>query len=304
MSGELLVRGRDIENAGLFPLIFVQGASMTADETVEIESHSFTHVGTVRKDNQDAVRLCDPHDDLTAVVGHLYGVADGMGGLAHGGVASSLALETFFETFYAAGGVSPLQKFRVGIQNANLSVYQAAQRMKAGRMGTTLTVVNIVGHDLYIGHVGDSRAYLIRGGKATCLTNDHTRVGELVRMRVLSPDKVRTHNQRSVLSKCLGLELFVQPDIVKIPVENDDMIILCTDGVWAVIEDQEFAQLTRDRNNLDDVTQKIVELAMERDSDDNLSIVILNLNRLAHHYIPDKSKRSWSLPKLFRRIIR
>ena len=150
---------------------------MTATDAVEIESHSLSHVGKVRQDNQDAVRLCDLNNEFLASAGHLYGVADGMGGYAHGGVASSLALETFFETFYAANGMSPLQKFRVSIQNANLSVYQAAQRMGAGRMGTTLTVVDIIGKKIYIGHVGDSRAYLIRDHKATCLTNDHTRVG-------------------------------------------------------------------------------------------------------------------------------
>ncbi|MFZ1080896.1 MAG: protein phosphatase 2C domain-containing protein [Candidatus Kryptoniota bacterium] len=304
MSGELLVQAKDIDNDGLFTLDLVQGKSMAVNEVAEIESFSFSHVGKVRKDNQDSIRLCNPNDDLTAVAGHLYGVADGMGGYAHGGVASSLALETFFETFYAANGVSPLQKFRVGIQNANLSVYQTAQRLNAGSMGTTLTAVNVVGHDLHIGHVGDSRAYLIRGNKTTCLTNDHTRVGELVRMRILSADKVRTHNQRSVLNRCLGLELFVQPDITKISVQNDDIIILCTDGVWSVIEDKEFAQLTKGKNNFENLSQEIVQLAMDRESDDNLSIVIINLNRLASHNTAYKTKWSWSLPNVFRRIIK
>ncbi|MGA9406608.1 MAG: protein phosphatase 2C domain-containing protein, partial [Bacteroidota bacterium] len=200
------------------PFMFVLGALMSESDIVEIKSYSYTHVGKVREDNQDAVRLCNPIDELTLADGHLYGIADGMGGYAHGGVASTLALETFFETFYAANGVSPSQKLRVGIQNANLSVYQAAQRLKAGRMGTTLTAVNIVGRKLHIAHIGDSRAYLIRNHKSTCLTNDHTQVGELVRMKVLSPEKVRTHSQRSKLEKCLGMELFVQPDIFQVPV--------------------------------------------------------------------------------------
>ena len=134
---------------------------MSANEVAEILSYSYSHVGKVREDNQDCVRLCNPIDELTLSDGHLYGIADGMGGYAHGGVASSLALQTFFETFYAANGVAPAQKLRVGIQNANLSVYQTAQRLGAGRMGTTLTAVNIVGTKLHIAHVGDSRAYLI-----------------------------------------------------------------------------------------------------------------------------------------------
>jgi len=275
---------------------------MTATDAVEIESHSLSHVGKVRRDNQDAVRLCDPHDEFAAVVGHLYGIADGMGGYAHGGVASSLALQTFFETFYAANGVSPPQKFRVSIQNANLSVYQTAQRMAAGRMGTTLTVANIIGKKIFIGHVGDSRAYLVRGNKSTCLTNDHTRVGELVRMRVLSPDKVRTHSQRSVLEKCLGLTLFVQPDIFQVPVQEDDVLILCTDGVWSVIEDAEFALLANKAGSAEDLSEKIFELAMNRDSDDNLSLVVLYLRHLSDKEMYQETKRFWQLSNIFRRI--
>jgi len=297
----LVVEGRDHSFDGLFPFHFVQGRSMTATDAVEIESHSLSHVGKVRRDNQDAVRLCDPNDEFSAAAGHLYGIADGMGGYAHGGVASSLALQTFFETFYAADGASPLQKFRVSIQNANLSVYQTAQRMAAGRMGTTLTAVNIIAKKIYVGHVGDSRAYLVRGNKVSLLTNDHTRVGELVRMRVLAPERVRTHSQRSILEKCLGLNLFVQPDIFQIPVENGDTIILCTDGIWSVIEDEEFGQLSGESTSVENLSQRIFDLAMERESDDNLSLIALRLHNLGTHKEIDIGKRPWSLQRLFRR---
>jgi len=275
---------------------------MAAIESVEISSFSFTHTGNVRDDNQDAVWLCNPNDEITSKVGHLYGIADGMGGYAHGGIASSLALETFFETFYEANGATPLQKFRVGIQNANLSVYQAAQRMASGRMGTTITTVNIIGSNVYVGHVGDSRAYLIRDNKSTCLTNDHTRVGELVRLKMLAPDKIRTHSQRSVLEKCLGASLFVQPDIFKVPVQEDDLLILCTDGVWSVIEDDEFAHLTKHFKNPEMLGKEIINLAMNRDSDDNLSIIVLQLNRLTKYDDPGVTKKTWFIPNLLRRF--
>ena len=270
------------------PFSFVRGESMSAVDIAEIGSYSYTHVGKVREDNQDSLRLCNPVDELTRTDGHLYAIADGMGGYAHGGVASSLALQTFFETFYAANGVSPSQKLRVGVQNANLSVYQTAQRLGAGRMGTTLTAVNIVGRNLHIAHVGDSRAYLIRDRKSKCLTNDHTRVGELVRMRVLSPEKVRTHSQRSMLDKCLGMELFVQPDIFRVPVHPGDIVVLCSDGVWATIEDDEFARLVLESKDPENLCRQIVELAMERESDDNLSIIVLFLNRLTTPTTPEK----------------
>jgi len=277
---------------------------MSEPDVVEIKSYSYTHIGKVREDNQDAVRLCNPLDELTLSDGHLYGIADGMGGYAHGGVASSLALETFFETFYAANGVPPSQKLRVGIQNANLSVYQTAQRLNAGRMGTTLTAVNIVGRKLHVAHVGDSRAYLIRDRKSKCLTNDHTRVGELVRMRVLSPDKVRTHSQRSMLDKCLGMELFVQADIFQVGVQPGDIVVLCSDGVWGTVQDDEFAHLVTGSADPDNLCKEIVELAMERDSDDNLSIIVLYLHRLAHSK-PDKEKNTFGpLSNALRRLFK
>lgn len=274
---------------------------MTANKSVEVSSYGLTHIGKVREDNQDAVRICDLNDgESISSVGYLFGVADGMGGFAHGGIASTTALETFFETFYSANGASPTQKFRVGIQNANLSVYQAAQGMGAGKMGTTLLVVNLLGHELYIGHIGDSRAYLIRHHKSKCLTNDHTQVGDLVKMRLLSPDKIRTHNHRSVLNKCLGLNLFVQPDIFKVSVQRDDVLILCTDGVWSVIEDEEFAEITKKTNYPEELCRQIIELAMERDSDDNLSIIVLHFNNLVSRKT-SKDKKKWSINNIFSR---
>jgi len=277
---------------------------MAANEDVEINSYSFTHVGKVRKENEDSLRFCIPDDEFTPSVGHLYGIADGMGGYALGNMASSLALEIFFATFYDSDGANQFQKIKTGIQNANLSVYQTAQKLSVGRMGTTITVANIYGKNLYIGHVGDTRAYLIRNNKATCLTNDHTRVGELVRMKLLSPDKVRTHNQRSVLEKCLGFNLFVQPDVFKVPVQNNDVIILCSDGVWSVIEDEEFAKMTAANTNPENLSREIVELALERDHDDNLSTAAIYLNRLSNKELPGESNRSWSVQGILRRFIK
>ena len=153
---------------------------MSHIELPEIESHCLTHIGLVREDNQDSVHIIDQHDELTASYGHLFGVADGMGGYAQGGVASSLALVTLFETVYSSNGLSIPQKMKQAVQNANLNIYQKARELGVGRMGTTLTAGLLKDNTLHIAHVGDSRAYLIRGNKSTCLTKDHTRVGELV----------------------------------------------------------------------------------------------------------------------------
>lgn len=274
---------------------------MTATEAPEIESHGFCRVGKVREDNQDAIRFCLP-DDTALVQGYLYGIADGMGGYSHGRVASSLALEKFFDTFYTSNGASVQQKLRLGVQNANLGVYQAAQNLGVHRMGTTLTAVTLAGQTLSLAHVGDSRAYLIRDGAATCLTNDHTRVGEMVRARLLAPEKVRTHSQRSVLSKCLGMNLFVQPDFSQVPVRDGDIIILCTDGVWAVVEDEEFAQMATSSGDPEELSRKIYELAMQRESDDNLSVVAVYLRKLVAAPSAQGQASLRGLKGLFRRL--
>ncbi|HUI64231.1 MAG TPA: protein phosphatase 2C domain-containing protein [Bacteroidota bacterium] len=258
------------------------------EDTPEIVSFGCSGVGNIRQDNQDAMRFCRS-DDLTDLHGHLYGIADGMGGYAHGAVASSLALELFFETYYKSNGASVKDRLRSAVQNANVGVYQAAQRMGAGRMGTTLTAVSLVGSTLSMAHVGDSRAYMIRERRATLLTNDHTQVGDMVRMRLIGPEKVRTHSQRSVLNKCLGVNLFITPDITRVQVQSGDVIVLCTDGVWSVIEDHEFAEWASHAEGPEDLCKRVFDIAMERESDDNLSVIALFLRRIPSSSSGDSS---------------
>ena len=271
-------------------------------EVPDIEVHTLTDTGQVRADNQDAIRTCPPGDPHAEAQGHLYGIADGMGGFAHGGVASTMALEILFKTFYGTPTAHPLQRLKQGVQEANLGIYQAASRMGVGRMGTTLTAVHLQGHTLNVAHVGDSRGYLIRGGRATCFTSDHTRVGELVRMRLLSPDKVRTHAQRSVLDRCLGLDLFVQPDLFTLPVAPGDRVVLCTDGVWGAIEDQDFADVAAQEPTLAGYNRFLVEEALRRGSDDNLSLLTLQCNALTGSPQPHPSGSA--LGAFFARVFR
>ncbi len=265
---------------------------MMATESPQIEAFGLSDVGKVREDNQDAIRLCQSDDPLALHDhGHLYAIADGMGGYSHGGLASATALEVFFSTFYGTNGAQSLAKMKQAVQQANLGVYQTAQRLGAVRMGTTLSAINLVGDQLYLAHVGDSRVYLVRDGKVTCLTNDHTMVGELVRMRVLPPDKVRTHAQRSVLNKCLGFDLFVQPDVNRVVIQEDDVLILCTDGAWSVIDDAEFAELSASVPNVNTLSHEIVHLAAERGSDDNASAIAVHVQRLSAEAEPVQQRR-------------
>jgi len=273
------------------------------NKETEIKLSCFTHRGTVRKDNQDNIRTCSSEESRAGKTGYLYAIADGMGGFAHGGIASSVALDIFFKTFYSTSGSSIRQRFKTAIQAANVSIFQLSQRINAGRMGTTLTAVNIIGSSMYVGHVGDCRAYLISNGKSKCLTNDHTRVGEMVRYKIIPPEKLRTHSQRSILNKSLGLELFVQPDIFKVQVKNGDIVVLCSDGVWSVIEDDEFSAIINKNKNDEKISSYIGALAMQRNSDDNVSVVVIYLNKLSSSVVDNNERNGKKiLENILRRI--
>ena len=269
-----------------------------------IESSGLSDIGPVREDNQDALHL--PDQKRSPETGILYAVADGMGGYANGAIASSLALRMLSETIYANNnGSSPSSKaLRTGFENANLRVYKEAEHLGAGRMGTTLTAAYVLGDTLYLGHVGDSRAYLVRDRHATCLTSDHTTVGDLVRARLITPDKVRTHAQRSILTKAIGIGLFVRPDIAQYTLQEDDCLILCSDGVWSVIQDNEFAQVARQSTSADQVSKELVSLALRRETDDNATVLAVHIQklipRIERPVSPNKTGWLHSLRKLAR----
>ena len=262
---------------------------------VELQAAGASQAGHVREENQDHI-LISEHDPEGR--GQLCVLADGMGGYAHGGVASRTAVEALLAVFYAGPPHQAAQNLREGIQQANLEVHRAAQRLNAAQMGTTLTALHIGAGSLAIAHVGDSRAYLVRGGQARCLTNDHTVVGDLVRMKVLSPDQVRGHARRSVLSKSLGLSLFVQPDLIQCPLQPDDIVILCSDGVWAFVQDSEFAGLAADVREPEALSRRLIELAMAHDSDDNVSAIAV---RIQHPGTAREKARAWQWPAFLQR---
>jgi PPM family protein phosphatase len=273
---------------------------MTSAPSQELECSGLSHIGSVREDNQDAIRLSG---ETPAVDRRLFALADGMGGYSHGGLASQTALETFFETFYDDTTPVVPRRMRRSVEAANLGVFQMAQRLGAVRMGTTLTAVTVVGNQLHVAHVGDSRAYLIRDNRAQCLTNDHTHVGDMVRMKVIPPDKIRTHAQRSILTKGLGLTLFVQPDITQAALQDDDRVVLCSDGVWSVIEDQEFAQVAASAADMTQLSKTLIHLALDRESDDNLSVVAIHLQQLGPAESPVDQRRHWNVLAPLRRRV-
>ena len=113
-------------------------------------------------------------------------------------------------------------------------------------------------------------------------------------MKVIPPDKVRTHAQRSILTKGLGLTLFVQPDITQVALEDGDQLVLCSDGVWSVIEDQEFAHVAAQTSDMNRLSETLINLALDRQSDDNLSVVAIHLQQLGPAEAAAELRRSWN----------
>lgn len=244
-----------------------------------IECSGLSDVGLVREDNQDSIHL--PDGSHPAELGLLYAVADGMGGYTHGAAASALAIQKLAETLFNGNSRPDPKSLRRGVESANLSIFKMAEKIGAGRMGTTLTAAYIVDNALHLVHVGDSRAYLVRDSRATCLTADHTTVGDLVRTKLITADKVRTHSQRSILTKSVGIGMFVKPDISQHKLQKEDYLILCSDGVWSVIQDEEFAQSVIENKGVDQVSQNLVNLALYRKTDDNVSVIAIHIRELS-----------------------
>ena len=180
-----------------------------------------TDIGRVRERNEDSYLVEPP----------LYAVADGMGGARGGAVASSLALDTVEELF--RGGKASLADM---IRSANRAVFERSiSDRKVSGMGTTLTATTVDEHGAHLGHVGDSRAYLLRAGALRQLTDDHTLVNRMVKAGEITPQEAGTHPHRNVLTRSIGTEPEVVVDENDVPLIDGDRLLLCSDGLTGMV---------------------------------------------------------------------
>jgi protein phosphatase len=260
----------------------------------EFESAGLSLAGPVRADNQDVILL--PGPSASNFPGSLHAVADGMGGYANGELASRLAIQNLLKVVRSSETDSPPAKtLQKASEVVNFEVYKTSQQLGSGKMGTTLTAAYIIGDFLYLLHVGDSRAYLIRHGQVTCLTSDHTLVGDLIRSRLITPEQARTHAQRSVLTHAVGLELFLQPEITQTKLQVGDRVILCSDGVWACLADQDFAAQADQSRDVHNLVQNLIDLALARETDDNCSVIAIYLRGFRYQTFEaePRKERGW-----------
>jgi PPM family protein phosphatase len=274
----------------------LQATSLAVDPF--FEAVGICDTGVARKDNQDAFQLrveaIGPGREILAAV------ADGMGGLTQGRFASRLALQIFCEAFQRGSAQPSPKTMRRAMEEANQALSQAGQKLRLPRMGTTLTAVCLEGRRISLAHIGDSRAYRIRSGAVELLTTDHSRAGELARMRLIPPAAVRTHDQRSILTRALGMDLMVQPEISRGDAEAGDVFLLCSDGVWSALDDSALPALLAGAATLTEFARSVVECALEDGSDDNVCAVVLRAGERPAEEAPAPAGRLGRLWARFR----
>ena len=224
--------------------------------------------GRRRRRNEDAYVAEPP----------LFAIADGMGGAQAGEVASGLAAAVLHEPLEEGAGDE--ERVAALIREANRRVFQRSTEDAAtSGMGTTMTVALVdAGGTITFGHVGDSRAYRVRGGELEQLTDDHSLVGELVRSGRLSPEEAEQHPQRSVITRALGTEADVDVDTFTVEGEPDDIYLLCSDGLTDMVSSREILSVVDSAADLDDAARGLVDAANAGGGEDNITVVLFQID--------------------------
>jgi protein phosphatase len=278
--------------------------------SVQVDLGALSHQGRVRSNNEDCFLVARFERALQMLLTNLpagqqpsrleevgYGmlVADGIGGSAAGEVASRMAVSTLVSLVVN----TPDWIMRPGERESARLMERMAERYRSvdatlkqeaqadpdlAGMGTTMTVAASLGDELFLGHVGDSRAYLCRAGRLHRLTHDHTSAQALADAGMIAQEEVRTHRLRHVLTRALGASTEeTEADIERIGLADGDRILLCTDGLTEMVNDATIALLLRGAGTSQEACQTLVEAALERGGKDNVTVV------LARYYFPQQA---------------
>ena len=235
-----------------------------------------TDVGVVRSGNED--------NFLLDCAQGLFIVADGMGGHAAGEVASEMAVNIVSRELGSLRGLpdgEAASRLRTAIRKANGAIFERtlAEHEKRG-MGTTATVMVLFSQRYMIGQVGDSRAYLLREGRLLQLTKDHSYVQEQVDAGLLTPEQARTHPYSNVITRCVGASMDVVPDIYFGKLEAGDVILLASDGLTGMLEDEQLAKILTTEDNPESAVNRMIADANRRGGLDNITAIVIRVEEV------------------------
>ena len=252
---------------------------------MQIASGGATDVGRMRANNEDCFRIVTPMS--------LFVLSDGMGGAAHGEIASALAVETVVkhcleaETNPAApvfGDIRPAwsdktKRLASAVHLANKKIFESSEEHPEQKgMGATLTAAWIDGPRLSIAHVGDSRAYLLRSGGLQQLTSDHSLVAEQVRQGILTAAEAETSDMQSVLLRALGSQQQVEVDAEELMLFPHDIVLLCSDGLTRMVTEPEIAGTLQVETNAEQAATRLIALANDAGGTDNITVLVIRLD--------------------------
>jgi PPM family protein phosphatase len=247
-----------------------------------LEVASLTDIGRLRTNNEDSSLYWEPDSDEDfARKGRLAVIADGMGGYEGGQEASRLAVETVRFVYDQGFNDDPQNALVSGLRFAHDTIQRyAAQHPQFAGMGTTCTALSIVESQLCFAHIGDSRLYLLRAGATSRLTRDHSYVGRLVESGIVRSEDAESHPQRHILTAALGSGHEVVPHTPEqpVPLEEGDVLVLCTDGLWSVVGEAELSRIALAEPPAE-ACLKLVNAALERGGPDNVTVIILRVAR-------------------------
>lgn len=237
-----------------------------------------TDTGNIRTNNEDAAAFFYPDDPaLLNTKGVMLVLADGMGGHNSGEVASGLALEEVAREYYRPRKREVIPAVMRGIEKANRAIYHKSKNhVEHSGMGTTCTLLLIKEQKIYVGHVGDSRAYILKNGSLHALTTDHTLVNSLVEEGKITAEEAESHPQRNVLLQALGVDQKVNPEVKDTGFElaPGDRLLLCSDGLYEYFSHEELRRYGLAAIPPATWAEQLVETAKERGGHDNITVVV------------------------------
>ena len=246
-----------------------------------IEMACLTDVGQQRANNEDSYLYWESEDEAEfRRKGRLAVIADGMGGYEGGQEASHIAVETVRHIYENNFDGTPQATLIDALAAAHRTIQRyAIEHPQFHGMGTTCTALSIVDRQLYFAHVGDTRVYLVRSESISRLTRDHSYVGRLVENGIVRAEDAESHPQRHILTAALGSGREITPDLPDAPIQLQagDTIVLCTDGLWSLIREQDLAHTVR-VNSPSQACLELVKMALERGGPDNITVLILRIH--------------------------
>lgn len=256
--------------------------------------------GKVRTNNEDSMGSFIPSSRQQARShGYLFAVADGVGGLDLGEVASSTAISVLIDEFgKAQPGAMLISLLPRLIHFANAAVHDRtlAAEFRGKKMATTLVACALRHDQAIVSHVGDSRCYIVRNGHVRQITQDHTWVNEQRKLGLIAAEEIAASDARHVLIRSLGPELFVSPDTTAVTLQPGDVLVLCTDGLHDEMSNSELAKIVTRQKSMDEIAQDLVAHAIEIDGHDNTTAQVIRVRSVEQ--VGMYRGRPYSLPSI------